>query len=331
MATPSASQTSDSPDETGNELRKSLRHVLVSLNRREPLDPTYKRLLLNSNITPRRPVIPKDKFYSRVRSNLRERVEEYQRTQLGKDPFDRVAQRQPLEDSACRSAFTLREAKEHEQQVLLDATLASWPQQRNLHHGMMDEMTRKRHFEGIAATLQARESRTSPSKHLHSHHNTNPHKRNKSPTPAEQTEKARQQAELERQRAQARAREAARRRREEEERAQRNEEVARNKQQRSMGTTSTSKGGNSGAEEKSALHKLYQPIFKKLWDMEFANLGFTNPFRIIIDRENCASMGAADYCDIIQKPVCYVVRNYELVLYYGVDGCIGLIVSFLLC
>ena len=37
--------------------------------------------------------------------------------------------------------------------------------------------------------------------------------------------------------------------------------------------------------------------------MEFDNLGGTNPFRIIIDRNNCAAMGAPDYFDIIEKPM----------------------------
>jgi hypothetical protein len=37
--------------------------------------------------------------------------------------------------------------------------------------------------------------------------------------------------------------------------------------------------------------------------MEFPQLSGTNPFRIVIDRENCASCGAPDYFEIIDKPM----------------------------
>jgi hypothetical protein len=37
--------------------------------------------------------------------------------------------------------------------------------------------------------------------------------------------------------------------------------------------------------------------------MEFPLLGGINPFRIVIDRDNCASVGAPDYFDIIDKPM----------------------------
>jgi hypothetical protein len=47
--------------------------------------------------------------------------------------------------------------------------------------------------------------------------------------------------------------------------------------------------------------KLYQPIFKKLWDMEFPNLGNINPFLVVIDKTNCAHMGAPDYFDVITR------------------------------
>mmetsp|Transcript_2721 Transcript_2721/g.3857 ORF Transcript_2721/g.3857 Transcript_2721/m.3857 type:complete len:457 (+) Transcript_2721:179-1549(+) len=52
-----------------------------------------------------------------------------------------------------------------------------------------------------------------------------------------------------------------------------------------------------------ALHRLYEPVFRALWDMEFGNLNGTNPFRIVIDKENCVAMGIPDYCDIIKKPM----------------------------
>jgi len=62
-----------------------------------------------------------------------------------------------------------------------------------------------------------------------------------------------------------------------------------------------------------ALHRLYEPIFRVLWDMEFANLHGTNPFRIVIDKDNCAAMGAPDYCEVIEKPMnlTYIQRRVE--------------------
>eukprot|EP01082_Thalassiosira_pseudonana_P012401 g11211.t1 g11211 contig5:378673-379988(-) len=54
---------------------------------------------------------------------------------------------------------------------------------------------------------------------------------------------------------------------------------------------------------RDALHRLYEPIFNSLWDMEFDNLGGVNPFRTVIDAKNCAQMGAPDYCDVIKKPM----------------------------
>ena len=54
---------------------------------------------------------------------------------------------------------------------------------------------------------------------------------------------------------------------------------------------------------KEATHRLYYPIFKELWDMEFSNLGGTNPFRIVIDKDNCVAMGVPDYADVIEHPM----------------------------
>lgn len=265
MATNSTASNSNGPNE--EDLRKQLRAAFQNLKSREPLDPNYKRLLMNGIVTTRRPVLPKDRFYKRVGSRLRQRVETFLVQTQGKDPFDRISQRQPLEEGAMRAALTLRESKDHEQQALLDATLASLPRRNG-----MDELSRRRHLEGIALGLQSRQNRPLP--------------RVGSNSPSEQTEQARQQAELERQQSQARAREAARRRREDEDRKRREDE---NKQRRSHVETS-----------QQALHKLYQPIFRKLWDMEFVHLGGINPFRIVIDRDNCAAVGAPDYFQYVE-------------------------------
>merc|ERR1712238_93610 len=56
---------------------------------------------------------------------------------------------------------------------------------------------------------------------------------------------------------------------------------------------------------RQALHRLYEPMFRRLWNMEFSNLNNTNPFRIVIDKDNCVAMGVPDYCDIINNALLY--------------------------
>lgn len=252
-------------------LRNELRTAMQSLKRREPLDPTYKRLLMNGIVSSKRPNLPKDKFYKRIGSNLRSRVEKFVQETEGKDPFDRISQRQQLQEEQMRAALTLREAKKHEQKQLLELTLSTLPKRNG-----MDAPTRRRYLEGIVLGLQSGDQQP---------------KRAKSPvsTAASQVEQARIKAERDRQIEMAKAREDARKRREEEERKRAREEEAKRKTRIET--------------PQQALHKIYHPIFKKLWDMEFAELSGTNPFRTRITPENCASLGAPDYFDIVKEPM----------------------------
>jgi len=59
------------------DLRNQLQAAMRDLKRREPLDPTYKRYLLNGLVTNRRPVLPKDKAYKKIGSDLRAVVEAF--------------------------------------------------------------------------------------------------------------------------------------------------------------------------------------------------------------------------------------------------------------
>ncbi len=54
---------------------------------------------------------------------------------------------------------------------------------------------------------------------------------------------------------------------------------------------------------RQALRRLYEPMFQSLWNMEFSNLHNTNPFRIVINEENCSMMGIPDYCQIVKNPM----------------------------
>ena len=51
------------------------------------------------------------------------------------------------------------------------------------------------------------------------------------------------------------------------------------------------------------LYRVYNPIFQALWAMEFDYINRSNPFRTIIDKINCASLGVPDYCQIVMKPM----------------------------
>ena len=248
------------------DLRKQLRSALQGLTKREPLDPTYKKLLERNTLTRKMATIPKNKFYKKIGSRLRERVEIYTREMQGKDPFDRISQRKPLDEAGMRAAFALREAKEHEQQPLLEATL----------NALAMHPERKRSLDGMAMGLQ-----------------NGSLKRKKiqgTASAAEQTQLAKQHAELERQKQQARQWEEARKEREREERRRRLEELEEEKRSRHEGSTG------------SALHQIIEKVFKKYWDMQFPNLGGMNPFRIVIDRESAPQI-APDYFTVITTPM----------------------------
>jgi hypothetical protein len=282
------------PPPNEEELRDQLRSALRSLSRREPLEATYKRLLMQNGKLAAAPTAPRDKTYRRLGTDLRSRVERFMAQTAGKDPFDRLSQRLVLDESNLRAAFTLREAKEHEQQALLEATLASLPRR----HGM-DPALRKRHLDAIALGLQSRKPvvarrTTTPTVPTSSH--------------AVQTEQARRQAELDRERAQARARETARQQREEDERRQRSQDNERKR--------------NHANTQEHAMSKWCYPIFNRLWTMEFAHLGGTNPFRMVIDRENCASLGAPDYFDVVAKAMnlTYIQRKLDAMEYQSEDA-----------
>jgi protein-tyrosine-phosphatase len=51
--------------------------------------------------------------------------------------------------------------------------------------------------------------------------------------------------------------------------------------------------------------------------MEFQKLDSTNPFRLVIDQNSCASLGAPDYFDIIKTPMnlTYIQRKVESMAY----------------
>lgn len=273
-ATPAGSSSSTTKSDAGgmsssssaslseDDLRKQLRSALQSLNSRGHIEPTYKKLLERNTLTRRMATISKNRFYRQIGSRLRERVEVYCREMQGKDPFDRISQRKPLEEAAMRAAFTLREAKEHEQKPLLDSTVAA----------MAMHPERKRSLDGMAKGLQDSKKRRARTTHSPMFGATG------------QSQLAQQRAELERQKNQARQWEEARMQRERDDRRSRMEEVEQNRK------NNENRVG------------LFERVFKAYWEMEFANLGGTNPFRIVIDRESAPHI-APDYFNVITTPM----------------------------
>lgn len=209
------------------DIRSDVMKIMHSLKRREPLDPTYRRLLARGVVATITPTFPRDQFYRKIGSDLRFRVEKFMQQTQGKDPFDRIANRQPMNNEQMRDALTLRESKPHEQKALLDMTLSSLPKR----YGM-DATTRRKHLEGVALGLQlgrdARRSKPKPKAEVSA--------------AAKQTEEARRRAEREQKVSQAKKREATRLKQEEE----RKHEDKRKKTEHTP---------------QQALHRIYLPIF----------------------------------------------------------------------
>jgi len=268
-----ATKAKNDPDE--EDLKRELRAALQIFKKREPLENSYKHLLMNAVVTPRKPALPKDRLYKPVGARLRDRVESFMQQTEGGDPMDRLSSREPIEEDAMRSAFTLRGCKKHEQEALLKASLAALPRRNG-----MDYRTRQRQMEGIAMGLQNREPRTKRAKTTKSGMGVSPDDIAKNQKESEQLKRQQQREE----RARKKRKEVLLRREEE----RREEEDRRARMMESP---------------QQKLYRYYEPILQVLWDMEFQNLGGTNPFRIVIDKDNCAQMGAPDYCTIITKPM----------------------------
>jgi len=239
--------------------------------------------------------------------------------------------RKGLDDDAMRAAFTLREGGKmtHEQRGLIRAVLAAG-NRRKLgvggglgQMGMMEEGVRQKKMEAMALGLQesckekdrkvlnkarqkiekailGREKAKTTSNSGNSgggDHRSNKviismNEKLRNTEKDHQTASEREVEDRERMVSIERGREKARRLTEQKERDKAIKEKEEAIRKARMMETS-----------EEALHRLYEPIFRQLWDMEFANLHNTNPFRIVIDASNCAAMGCPDYADIIEIPM----------------------------
>jgi hypothetical protein len=294
--------------------------------KREPLDPTYDFLLLqNSNC--KRPLIFKDDMYKKFDADLREKVETYAKRYGTETPMDDARQykigrkRDTLDIDKMKAAFTLRECKDFEQKAFINTELAA-SKARRLDGFMIEEGIRKSRVESMALGLQERERKKTKlrdekefdkfkSKILETEKATLESKKaltldeqeakileerlkqkEKESLEAQRLEKEHQARLLESQlaREQERRRELERRRANQEERLR----MEREREEHLRKTRSLE-------SPEQALQRIYAPMFQELWEMEFFD--GTNPFRLVIDKHNCAAMGVPDYCTLIKKPM----------------------------
>ena len=267
-----ASSSASSPAEE-DDLRKLVQGTLRALQRREPLPPTYKPLLQSGALTRRPASLSKHKFYKRIPSRLRERVEIYSREIEGKDPFDRINQRQPIEAEKLSVALTMRSFKEHEQRPMLQATLTAT--------AMHPE--RKRSLDGMALYLQKGMPKKSTL-------------RGKSPVPP--AEAMRDHALLNKQKEQARQWEENQKRREMEEKQRREDELAdeKRRRQREQELLDEEEAANAAASpavsrEIKLMHLMIDQGFQKLRALEYPELQGLDPkpFELVIDRHVSSS------------------------------------------
>lgn len=287
-------------------LRRTLTQRLQSLSKREPLEPTYKHLLINSSSGSVVP--PRDALYKKIGAELRERVEN---GSLGLSGA-KGSRREDLEDGAMRAAFTLRECKKHEQEALMEAYLGRV--------SAMEE-ARKRKVEGMALGLQEqvrkKKARSTPDKSCKDESPKDAKSKSSAASIAEKVrkkeEEIRRKVEETRRKQEARDRELEERERlksiEKQRERERQREISRKREEERERAAAEKakedaiKKARMAETPQQALNRLYQPIFQALWDMEFANLHGTNPFRIAINADNCAAMGVPDYCDVVKQPM----------------------------
>jgi hypothetical protein len=314
----------EQPQRPQEVLQRQLYAFDKKISRREPLDPSYKFLLNNTNV--KSPHIHMDKIYKRFGADLRERVESYmgkygsenpamdgRRAKIGRNRAD-------LDVEMMKNAFKLREYKQHEQDALIKAELAATKAKR-LRGSLIEEGTRRRSVEAMALGLQEKERKKKRRdvaflkkvqlKMLEAEQESL-HKKKALVTDEKEVaainEKLRQKAEEalaakehqvveERRRLATEDAKHRERHREMERLQEEEEERIRAEQERDERMRRTRRLETP----QQALHRFYQPMFNALWDQEFFN--GSNPFRIVITKENCEVMGAPGYGDIVKTPM----------------------------
>jgi hypothetical protein len=276
------------------------------------------------------------KLYKKVNAELRLAVETYMASSSSSSS---LPEKRKLEDGLMRTALTLREWKEHEQKHLLkkflnsggfaarntmSITTATTPsssssnnkahiiaRQKQLESTALflqqmeekeylqrinkkrnilmkaEEKKKKKSTSSTTTTSRTEDSRTSPSVTTATTTTT---------TTSSSTKEKERLLALQQQRQQARERERQRELRIQLEEEERRVRVQQEKEE-------AERKARLAETPRQALKRLYEPMFQSIWNMEFSNLHNTNPFRIVLNEENCAMMGVPDYCQVVTKPM----------------------------
>ena len=355
-ATPNTNSNPNPDASTEKVLREELHKLRKKVAKREPLESSYNFLLVkNSYVKP--PKLHKDKLYKKFGADLRESVEFYMNKYGTETPANDARKwvvgrhRVALDEGKMRDAFTIRECKEHEQKDLIQASLLA-ANARRRPGSLVEEGTRKRSIEAMALGLQegerkkkqkekdrkllvaARQKMLDAEKQRLEKQRAKTSDKNEAAILEEKLRLAEKQskdvkAREAEDRERARAIEMTRMRekeREQERLSSERRERERIKKEREVAT----RRARQMETPQQTLHRLYEPIFNALWDMEFWD--GLNPFRIVIDKSNCAAMGAPDYCDVIEKPMnlTYIrekVNSKEYITLQGFFGDVELLIS----
>jgi len=324
---------SENQNKKEEDLRKLLRKRLQGISRREPLEPTYRHHIINRSTNFKQSaLLPRDPLYTQIKSKLRLNVEKTQAHGIGilwsrKRGRERDAEPEDrLDPAKMRAAFTLRQNMRHEQQLLVANQLQA---EKNA-MGMIGHQ-RLKEVEDLASVLQSRERKQKEREILLRAKIAQEKKEKMQKEKAKQektaSEKQRNKKKMEldlliREEemalAQSKQRELNELKMEEDERLrkiQRRKERERMREESMLREEENARRQMEQAREEQvrknrmaetpqeATHRLYEPIFRALWDMEFEALNGTNPFRMVIDADNCAAMGVPDYIDVVGTPM----------------------------
>lgn len=308
-------------------LRKQLYSFHKKISKREPLDPSYK-FLITQNTKVKAPYIHLDKMYHHFTADLREKVESYMGKYGSENPAmdgrkDKIGQnRADLDVEMMKNAFKLRECKIFEQEAFIEAELEATKAKR-LRCSLINEGTRRRRLEAMALGLQERERKkqrrdgkllAAVRQKMLEVEKMNLEKKKALVTDEKEAaaieEKLRQKEEearkvkeqqMEDEKRLREIEEAKKREHERQQERERQREEERERLRLEQEREERMRKARRLETPQQALHRIYEPIFQTLWDMEFFD--GTNPFRIVITKDNCDFMGAPGYCDVVEKPM----------------------------
>lgn len=307
-------------------LRKSLRQRLQKINRREPLPLTYEAYLTKSNINI--PTLTENIQHKIFTSRLRDKVEKYMlKYGVEIDPMRKCGKfRENLNDESMRAAFTLRECKHFEQEVFVSATLSA-SLVNCLPGRTSNEGIRKQEVQAMMLGIQERERKRSEQdsflqkKILEIAKNKTlkfeKSSKDKNALFMDLNEKITLNNSISTKKNNFQSSNKKESCKDERKRFVYSRNILKRKFDKNNDHAEiledTPRIHHTKIEiQQQSLSRVYTCIFRELWYIEFINLHWTNPFRIVIDNKNCAAMGIADYCKIVHRPMNLTYIKYKV-------------------